>query len=516
MSVFNVGCRQSIKMSFFLDPPALFILGMLLYHVGRRFRWDQRATVLVGAVISIPLFIGVSSLLYADVLSWPFPPTPGSSFMFHSAVTGIVKADVSFTLVVLMFLLYPVWHLLGYLFALYRDVGSFVLRIVSYGDVRSRRDIPETKFAVRRGPSPRRITREAVEALGGIGEFVGEGDRVLIKPNICGGNPDIPGSFTRIEVVDELVEMIREVGAEPVVADADMIWTRFDPVAEAQGWTAWAEEAGVPLVNLSKTERVRFNFGVGSSTLTVPVSREMVEADVVVSVPTMKTHILTGVTMGMKNMYGTFTEENKAKYHRFGIEGVICDVNRAFTPNLTVIDGTIGGEAWGPLSCTPVGFQTVVASNDVVAADAVACQLMGYDPLEIVHIRMAHEEGLGDAGVRFDLGELPYGHPKDGGWERPDSRVAVFYNELMESLLLVPGMQVLFDAASDFVLYRAAKHPLTRRITPAVEGAFNDFLSGLLSMGYRGKGWTEDDMESFRGLLEKGFDGQIEEDNAAG
>jgi hypothetical protein len=269
-------------------------------------------------------------------------------------------------------------------------------------------------------------------------------------------------------------------------------------------------------VNLSKTERVRFNFGGGSSTLTVPVSREMVEADVVVSVPTMKTHILTGVTMGMKNMYGTFTEENKAKYHRFGIEGVICDVNRAFTPNLTVIDGTIGGEAWGPLSCTPVGFQTVVASNDVVAADAVACQLMGYDPLEIVHIRMAHEEGLGDAGVRFDLGELPYGHPKDGGWERPDSRVAVFYNELMESLLLVPGMQVLFDAASDFVLYRAAKHPLTRRITPAVEGAFNDFLSGLLGMGYRGKGWTEDDMESFRGLLEKGFDGQIEEDNAAG
>ena len=93
-------------MSFFLDPPALFVLGMLLYHVGRRFKWNQWATALVGAVISIPLFIGVSSLLYADVLSWPFPPTPGSSFMFHSAVTGIAKADVSFALVALMFLLY--------------------------------------------------------------------------------------------------------------------------------------------------------------------------------------------------------------------------------------------------------------------------------------------------------------------------------------------------------------------------------------------------------------------------
>ena len=72
-------------MSFFLDPPALLILGMLLYHVGRRFRWGQRATMLVGAVISIPLFVGVSYLLYADALSWPFPPTPGSSYMFHTA-----------------------------------------------------------------------------------------------------------------------------------------------------------------------------------------------------------------------------------------------------------------------------------------------------------------------------------------------------------------------------------------------------------------------------------------------
>jgi uncharacterized protein (DUF362 family) len=499
-------------MSFLLDPPALFVLGMLLYHFGRRFSWNQWVTVLVGAVISIPLFIGVSSLLYADVLSWPFPPTSGSSFMFHSAATGITKADVSFAVVALMFLLYPVWHLLGYLFALYRDVGSFVLRIVSYRDVRSRREIPEAKFAVRRGPSPRRITREAVEALGGIRKFVAEGDIVLIKPNICGGNPNIPGSFTCIEVVDELVGMIREVGADPVVADADMIWTKFDPVAEAQGWTAWAGEAGVPLVNLSNTERVRFNFGVGSSTLMVPVSREMVEADVVVSVPTMKTHLLTSVTMGMKNMYGTFTEENKAKYHRFGIEGVICDVNRAFMPNLTVIDGTIGGDAWGPLSCTPVGFQTVVASNDVVAADAIACRLMGYDPMDIVHIKMAHEEGLGDASVSFDPRDLPYSHPKDGEWEKPDPRVSVFYAELIESLLLVPGMQTLFDAASDFVLYGAATLPLMKKITPTVEGFFNEFLGALLSMGYRGSGWVEEDLKKFQVLLKRGFARRIEEE----
>ena len=162
-----------------------------------------------------------------------------------------------------------------------------------------------------------------------------EGDKVLIKPNICGGNPKIEGSFTCHEVVEELVKMVREVDADPIVADADMIWTQFEPVAEEQGWMEWADRTNVPLVNLTKTERVYFDFGKESATGIVPVSKELVDADVIISVPTMKTHLLTSITIGMKNMYGTFPQENKAKYHRFGIEDVICDVNRAFTPNLT-------------------------------------------------------------------------------------------------------------------------------------------------------------------------------------
>jgi len=88
----------------------------------------------------------------------------------------------------------------------------------------------------------------------------------------------------------------------------------------------------------------------------------------------------------------------------------------------------------------------------------------------------------------------------------------VFYEELIESLLLVPGMQTLFDAASDFVLYGTATHPLTKKITPTVEGFFNEFLSALLSMGYRGSGWTEEDLKKFQELLKRGFARRIEEE----
>jgi uncharacterized protein (DUF362 family) len=469
---------------------------MFLYHVSRRYRWSLRSTVLAGAAITT-LFVGISSMLYMDVIPWPLPYSEGSVWMFHTNITGIDKTDVPFFLVVSMFLLYPLWHSLGYVIALRQDVGAFILKTVSYEHVKSKREKPTTEIAVRRGPIPGQITREAVEALGGMGNFVKAGDKVLIKPNICGGNPKIEGSFTSHEVVEEIVKMVQEVNAEPFVADADMIWTEFEPVAEDQGWVEWAHRVNVPLVNLTKTENVYFDFGRESATGIVPVSKEIVDADVIISVPTMKTHLLTNITIGMKNMYGTLPQRNKAKYHRFGIAEVICDVNRAFTPTLTVIDGTVGGDAWGPLSCTPVYAQTVIASNDVVAADAVACQLMGYDPFNVIHLRKAHEEGLGDAGFVYELRDLPYKNPKDGNWTKPDPEVSVFYESLIQYFLLLPGMQNFFDVTADYVLYGTATTPLLRDLTPEVEKVLDDTLSMILRSGYGGSRWEEGDLEKF-------------------
>lgn len=440
-------------------------------------------------VISLGLFMGGSTLLYLDVLGWPLPPTPGPIWMFHTNITGIAKSDVQPALAVLMLLVYPLWHVLGYLLALRLDVGSFLIRVVSFNDVKSRKERPETDYEVVRGPYPRENTRKAIEALGGIDNFVKRGNNVIIKVNICGGNPEIPGSYTSTKVVDELVKMIREVGAEPVIVDSDMIWTKFVPVAKAEGWEEWAQKANVTLVNLAETEWVRFNFGPDSATGIVPVSKLMVEADVIISVPTMKTHLLTNITLGMKNMYGTFPEENKAKYHRFGIEDVIYEVNKAFTPHLTVIDGTIGGEAFGPLSCKPVKFQTIIASNDVVAADAVASQLIGYKPFDIKHIKKAHDEGLGRADIILDLDTLPEKNEKDGVWEKPDPNVTAVYEGLVENFLLVPGMQDFFDLSADFVLFGLATLPVFEKITPEIERVFNivlsDILASILRSGYR-------------------------------
>jgi hypothetical protein len=246
----------------------------------------------------------------------------------------------------------------------------------------------------------------------------------------------------------------------------------------------WAKKKGVRLVNLSETKIVNFDFGPDSALGMEEVSMEMMDADVIISVPTMKTHLLTGVTLAMKNMYGTFPDIDKAKYHKKSIEDTIIEVNSAFTPNLVVIDGSIGGEAIGPLSACPVYFETIIASNDVVMADSIASQMMGYEPMDIVHIKMAYEAGLGDASARLDFSSLSYHHAggKDGNWERPDPLIKDFYEWGIELILMFPGWDRLFNIGADFLLYDTGRLPIFRYLVPA----FLQFLHDVVYVNLKG------------------------------
>ena len=466
-------------MSFLIDPPLLFISGVAIYIIGHRLEWNRQSKIVVGLGIAL-IFVIFSSLLYLDLIRCTFPffsGMKGHEFMLHSNLTGIYKTQVPAFVVVILFLLYPFWIFAGYATVLLiQKRRRFSREIYSFEDVRNRARRDYISFAVARNPKPDQATEEAIADLGGMNKFVSQGDRVLIKVNICGGVPEIKGTYTSTDVTEVVVDMIRAAGGEPIIADADMIWTKFWRAAEDSGWKEWARQKGVRLVNLSETKVVRFDFGENSSLGVERVSKELIDADVLISIPTMKTHLLTGVTLGMKNMYGTFPEVDKAKYHRKQIEDVIYEINSAFHPNLTIIDGTIGGEAIGPLSCRPVNFQTIVASGDVVAADSVASQLMGYDPLDIIHILKAHDNKLGNANVKFNFNDLPYSHAtgKDGNWDRPDPRVKDFYEWGVEFLLKFPGWETLFNIGADFFLYDLARLPIFNYFTPPILQLIND------------------------------------------
>lgn len=474
-------------MSFLLDPPALFIIGVLIYFLGNRLGLERLAKITIGLLVVV-VFISFSILLYTDVFRCVFPiicnNLSSSEFMFHSDITGIYKKDVPLLIVIVLFLLYPVFIYLGYASALLISKrGRFSKKVHSYNDVKSRKKPVSSKYSVIRYPDvisrindPQNATRLAVDKLGGMKEFVKKGDKVLIKINVCGGVPELVGTYTTKEVAGTVVEMVKEAGGDPFLCDADMVWTKFWPNAKAEGWVEWAKQKNVKLVNLSETKIVNFDFGKDKIMPMEKVSKEILDANVIISIPSMKTHMMTGVTLGMKNMYGTLPEIDKAKYHKIGIDEVIFMINKAFTPNLTIIDGSIGGETVGPLSCESVNYCTIIASNDVVMADSVAAQMMGFTHPEkdIEHIKLAYEDGLGDAMQRFDPELLPYSHPSDRNWKRPDPQVAKFYVWSTHKFLKLPGWDTFFSIASDFFLYDMARLPILKYITPAALQIIND------------------------------------------
>src|SRR5659263_715714 len=146
-------------MSFLLDPPALFIIGILLYFIGNKLGLERLAKITIGLLVVI-VFISFSILLYADVFRCVFPVIcnnmTASEFMFHSDITGIYKKDVPLLIVIVLFALYPVFIYLGYASALLiSKPRRYSKEVYSYNDVKSRKKPVNSKFSIIRYPDVR-------------------------------------------------------------------------------------------------------------------------------------------------------------------------------------------------------------------------------------------------------------------------------------------------------------------------------------------------------------------------
>src|SRR3989337_238801 len=143
------------------------------------------------------------------------------------------------------------------------------------------------------------------------------------------------------------------------------------------------ERNGVECINLRHVkDKVKLAIQDGEALKSITVPRIVTES-AIISAAKLKTHSDTGVTLGMKNMFGLLPSKFKGKYHLKGIRKVIVDINTVLKPTLTVIDGFVGMEGAGPVDGTPVRMDLIIAGTDTVATDATACRVIGIDPHEI-------------------------------------------------------------------------------------------------------------------------------------
>ncbi len=154
------------------------------------------------------------------------------------------------------------------------------------------------------------------------------------------------------------------------------------------------EKYGVPVMDLNHDKGAQRKLANGA---TVRIS-ELALRSKVIDLAKLKTHVLTTVTLGIKNLLGCVVGSDKREVHLHGLHEGLAGLATTIKPCLTIIEGLIGMEGRGPVAGKPIRTDTIVASGSVIAADIVASKVMGFDPLSIEHIRCA--SALGSYDIR--------------------------------------------------------------------------------------------------------------------
>ena len=240
---------------------------------------------------------------------------------------------------------------------------------------------------------------QQLEALlapfGGMTHFVKEGDRVLLKPNLLTGSRPTKECTTRPEVVYCVAKMVQAAGGDPFLGDSPAFGSARG-VAEANGLLEWANKANLPIVEMHGKR-----YPVDSKDFdNFLLSKEAMEADVVINLPKVKSHVQLTMTLGVKNLFGCVPGKMKAWWHmeagkdrqRFGT--MLVETARAISPELTIIDGIIAHEGNGPSNGEPRDLGVLAASDNVFALDRAMIEVLGVDPNQIPTLVESRRLGL--------------------------------------------------------------------------------------------------------------------------
>jgi uncharacterized protein (DUF362 family) len=243
------------------------------------------------------------------------------------------------------------------------------------------------------------ITRNVISALGGMQRFVKQGDVVVVKPNIGWDRKPEFAACTHPLVVKAIVEECVRAGAKRVkVFDIPC----NDPRRCYENSGIQGILKGMKNVEMKQVESERFkNVKLNGVFLKEwELYDEALSANVFINVPIAKHHALTKLTLGLKNMMGIMGG-NRGYLHR-GMDDALADVNRFVKSHLTIIDATRILLDHGPQGGSLKDVKTlnkVVASTDIVAADAYATTFFNLQPQDLSTTVVAAKRGLGEMNL---------------------------------------------------------------------------------------------------------------------
>lgn len=292
------------------------------------------------------------------------------------------------------------------------------------------------QVAAIRGDNLDSMTRDAIDALGGMQTVVKTGETVFIKPNFVtfpwaqSNNCFHIGECAKPEIIIAVTEECLKAGASEVIIGEGSHLPTFDwqyaitldgsrnLVTEAQRLTS-LHPGKVTLACLETDSPGWVEIPSTSSFNAIAVSSLLADADRVISIPVAKTHSWAQLTLASKNFVGVTPLSRYAELidnswwnrHKFdhssprAIGQVYLDIVKAVKPDLSIIDFSIGLEANGPTigrggatvnMKDRLGSWAVIASTDIMAADATAARIMSHEPKNVKFLEMGYAMELGE------------------------------------------------------------------------------------------------------------------------
>lgn len=245
-------------------------------------------------------------------------------------------------------------------------------------------------------PERVRAALEGVLApLGGPAAFIRPGQKVLIKPNLLAGKPPEKAVTTHPEIVRQVILLAQAAGGMVSVGDSPGLGTP-ESVARKCGILQVVEETGARFAPFLESVPVSVRGGTFHQ---LEVAREVLDADVIINLPKLKTHQMMGYTGAVKNMFGMVVGIRKVRLHlQAGAEPgffalMLLELAERFPPTLSIMDAVVGMEGNGPGSGDPVQVGALLAAPHALALDTVATTLVGLDERQVWTQRVARQTG---------------------------------------------------------------------------------------------------------------------------
>ncbi|WP_035991099.1 DUF362 domain-containing protein [Leptolyngbya sp. KIOST-1] len=296
-----------------------------------------------------------------------------------------------------------------------------------------------------------RALAQVLEPLGGMAAFVKPGDRVLLKPNLLTGSRPANECTTRPELVYAVAQQVQAAGGKPFLGDSPAFGSAYG-VAKANGLLPLAQALDLPIVELHgqryPTESPAFDH--------LRVSKEAMEADVVINLPKVKSHVQLTLTLGVKNLFGCVPGKMKAWWHmeagkdvqRFG--SMLVETARLIDPELTIVDGIVGHEGNGPSGGEPRALGVLGASGNVFALDRAMVAVLGVDPLSVPTVAQSLRLGVCPAWDEITFPLLPPDELRVFDWRLPAELMPIDF-----------GMPRVVKSTFKHLYIRFIKEPMT-------------------------------------------------------